>query len=192
VDAAGEAYITGITNSGRFPILRALQPKYAGQTSDALNGDAFLVKLAADGKSLKFSTFIGGSRDDWGNGIAVDSRGNAYVTGETDSADFPTLHAFQARFVGGRCVSLDGPYPCADAFVAAVNVTGQLRYSSFIAGDSVDTGTSVAVDGPGNAYIVGNTDSTDFPTADPFQETKGGGDSHESNAFVMKVSPGGL
>ncbi len=126
---------------------------------------------------LVYSTYLGGSGDDQGNGIAVDSSGSAYVTGQTVSTNFPTSSPLQAVFGGGP-----------DAFVAKLNPTGSaLVYSTYLGGSGEDFGYGIAVDSAGNAYVTGFTSSTDFPTANPLQAVNDG----DGNAFVAKLNPGG-
>ena len=114
-----------------------------------------MTKLNAAGTALVYSTYLGGSNEDQGLGIAVDSAGNAYVTGETVSTNFPTtLGAFQT--------TLGGP---GEAFVTKLNAVGTaLAYSTYLGGNSGDVGNGIAVDSAGNAYVTGETFSTNFPT----------------------------
>ena len=127
---------------------------------------------------LIYSTYLGDSGDDHGRGIAVDASGNAYVTGRADSSNFTTASAFQAAFGGGS----------DDVFVAKLNAAGSaLVYSTYLGGNSTDIGNDIAIDGSGNAYLTGNTNSTNFPTASPFQAAKGGG----TDAFVTKLNAAG-
>ena len=161
VDASGNAYVTGSTGSTDFPTGSPFQPANAGGDSN----DAFVTKLNAAGNALVYSTYLGGSANDFGNGIAVDASGNAYVTGSTDSTDFPTASLIQAAHGGDF-----------DAFVAKLNAAGNaLVYSTYLGGIGTDFGFGVAVDAASNAYVTGTTSSTDFPTASPFQPNKGGG-----------------
>jgi hypothetical protein len=140
------------------------------------------------GSQLVFSTFLGGSLGDGTSGIAVDSAGHAYVTGSTDSDDFPVSSgAFQQshtpcpRFICESCL-------CEDAFVTKFNSKGTgIVYSTFIGGLSCDVGFGIAVDPSGNAYITGSTTSPNFPLANPIQESFGG----FRDAFVAKINPTG-
>ena len=147
-----------------------------------------MAKLNSAGSALVYSTYLGGSVSDAGSGIAVDSSGNAYVTGTTGSTDFPTANPLQATYGGG----------VYDAFVAKLNPAGSaLVYSTFLGGSNSDSGQGIAVDFSGNAYVTGHTYSTDFPTANPLQATCGGctpaGTIGEDigDAFVAKISTGG-
>jgi uncharacterized protein (TIGR03437 family) len=176
VDSSGNAYVTGSTQSNNFPTANAFQAAYGGGTYDA-----FVTKLNASGSALVYSTFLGGSGgDDWALGIAVDSSGNAYVTGSTQSANFPTANAFQAAFRGS-----------ADAFVTKLNADGSaLVYSTFL-GDGSE-GYGIDVDSSGNAYVTGRTKSSNFPTANAFQAAIGGGSgTFPGDAFVTKFNAAG-
>ena len=127
----------------------------------AYNGgaqDAFVVKLNVSGTALLYATFLGGSSNDYGSGIAVDGSGNAYVTGDTNSTDFPAASGpgYDTTFNGGYL----------DAFVVKLNASGMaLLYATFLGGSGDDCGNGIAVDGSGNAYVTGYTTSTDFPAA---------------------------
>lgn len=173
VDGAGNAYATGVTISTDFPVTPG-----AFQTTSGGGGDAFVSKLNSAGSALVYSTYVGGSGNDYGVGIAVDSAGNAYVTGLTLSTDFPTANAIQPTYNGGA----------EDAFVTKLNATGSaLVYSTYVGGTGEDSGFGIAVDAAGNAYIVGRTDSTDFPVANAFQPTNHG----YLDAFVTKINAAG-
>jgi hypothetical protein len=172
VDSVGNAYVTGQTYSTNFPTKNPLQPNYGG------NGDVFAAKINPEGSALVYSTYLGGSGDEWGNGIAVDSAGNAYVAGNTNSTNFPTVNPLQPNYGGGN----------DDAFVAKINPTGSaLVYSTYLGGSGDDGGFGIAVDSAGNAYVTGYTMSTNFPTESPFQKRKDG----SGDAFVSKLNPTG-
>jgi hypothetical protein len=173
VDAQGNAYVTGSTTSLNFPLTAAtLQPALAG------GSDAFVTKLGPAGNALVFSTYLGGGGDDVANGIAVHpSDSTVYVTGSTDSIDFPTLSPLQAQLAGGL-----------DAFVTKLAATGgTLVYSTYLGGTGDDASQAIAVDGDGIAYITGATESPAFPTAAPIQNAAGLVD-----AFVTQVADGGI
>jgi hypothetical protein len=176
VDAAGNAYVTGHTASTNFPTTPgAFQTTFGGGF-----GDAFVSKLNAAGSALLYSTYLGGSTDDLGSGIAIDASGDAYVTGHTDSSNFPTTAgAFQTTSGG-----------FTDAFVSKLNTVGSaLLYSTYLGGSDGELGNSIAVDASGNAYVTGQTNSTNFPiTAGAFQTTIGGGG---LDAFVSKLNAAG-
>jgi hypothetical protein len=170
VDAKGNAYLTGDTLSSDFPTEQAFQPANAGLF------DAFVTKLSRDGDELVYSTYLGGSGDDFGNLIVVDAKANGYVTGYTDSSDFPTEQAFQPANAGGF-----------DAYVTKLSRDGdELVYSTYLGGSGFDEGFAIAVDGKGNAFVTGGTDSSDFPTEHPFQSASAGFD-----PFVSKLSRNG-
>ncbi len=165
VDAAGNAYVTGYTDSTNFP--RNVGLAHAG------GKDVFVAKVQLDGTALEYSGFIGGSGDDWGTGIAVDAAGNAYVTGYTDSTDFPRNVGL--AHAGGK-----------DVFVAKVQPDGTaLVFSGFIGGSGDDNAYGIAVDAAGNAYVTGYTDSTDFP------RTAGPAHAGGTEVFAAKVLPDG-
>ncbi len=172
VDSPGNAYVTGITCSSNFPTASPFQAAPGGGC------DAFVTKLNPAGSGLVYSTYLGGSDYDQGNGIAVDSAGNAYVAGSTTSINFPTTTGgFQQTYGGGS----------RDAFVAKLNPAGSaLVYSTYLGGSDGDGGQGIAVDAAGNAYVAGRTLSTNFPTTlGAFQTTIGGA----SDAFVTKLNP---
>jgi hypothetical protein len=172
VDSSGDAYVTGSTTSSNFPTVAPFQASNGGGSSF---GDAFVAKLNASGSALVYSTYLGGSGEDQGRGIAADSSGNAYVAGATASTNFPTSNAIQAANGGSN-----------DAFMTKLSANGSsLLYSTYLGGNGGDQAQGVAVDGSGNAYVVGFTGSTNFPTANPFQPSTGGG---IRDAFVAKIS----
>jgi hypothetical protein len=177
VDAVGNAYVTGDTFSTNFPTSNALQPAPGGPPAFV---DAFVAKISPSGSALLYSTYLGGSGFDRGNGIAVDGAGNAYVTGLTGSLNFPTMNPLQPANHAG----IDG-----NAFVAKINAAGTaLVYSTYLGGSGGDQGQGIAVDGSGNAYVTGYTGSTDFPTASPLQASNGG----SRTSFVTKINATGL
>jgi hypothetical protein len=175
VDAGGNAYLTGATNSVDFPTTAGAFQRTDGGGSY----DAFVTKVNLTGSALAYSTYLGGDGEDFGSGIALDSSGNAYATGTTDSATFPTTPgAFQPTNGGGD----------SDAFLSKINPTGSgLVYSTYLGGAAEDDGNDVAVDAQGNAYVTGTTASANFPAVNPVQPTLGGG----FDAFVTKVNPAG-
>ncbi len=173
VDASGNAYVMGETRSAGYDVTAG-----SFQTTNGGNYDVFVTKLNATGTALVYSTYIGGSSDDYGRGIAVDASGNAYVTGYTYSTDYDvTAGAFQTTNGGS-----------SDVFVTKLNATGTaLVYSTYIGGSTEDRGYGIAVDASGNAYVTGWTNSTNYDvTAGAFQTTNGGG----SDVFVTKLCPG--
>ena len=181
IDATGNAYVTGSTNSDNFPSVNAQQPG-PFRPEDL---DAFVAKFPATGAPLTYSTRLGGGNDDRGLAIAVDAQGAAYVTGETLSPGFPTVRPIQASS-GGSATGVAGAF--ADAFVTKYNPNGSaLVYSTFLGGSDFDQGTAITVDAQGAAYVAGNTNSPNFPTAGPLQATKG----NDPDAFVTKIDPQG-
>ncbi|MCG8539988.1 MAG: SBBP repeat-containing protein [Clostridia bacterium] len=185
IDNMGSAYITGETSSSDFPVtLGAFQ-----ENNLSMNGEpsAFAAKLSPDGTQLIYSTFLGGSDDDEGTDIDIDIRGNAYITGETDSPDFPvTSNAFQQNLPS----IVEGPN---SVFVTKLNIDGSsLIYSTFLGGSGNDEGLGIAVDDMGSAYVTGNTSSPDFPvTLGAFQENFSIIIPNLSSAFVTKLNPDG-
>ena len=178
VDSGGNAYITGRTYSFNFPVTIS-----SFDTTYANSSDVFVTKLNAAASDLVYSTFLGGNSDDSGFGIVVDSTGQAYVTGSTSSNDYPTtLGAYQPTARGG-----------SDGFVTKLNSAGTaLLYSTYLGGASYDQAFSIAVDLTGNAYLTGNTISTNFPTTPgAFQTTNAGGASSVGDAFIAKLNTTG-
>ncbi|MFB3895065.1 MAG: SBBP repeat-containing protein [bacterium] len=151
VDGSGCAYVTGYTESNHFPTTPgAFDTSYNG------NGDIFITKLKTNGTALVYSTYFGGAKPDNGYGIAVDNSGNIYITGETESHDFPTTpSAFDTSF--------NGVY--RDAYVSKLNANGTgLVYSTYLGGTDDDGCNTIVLDSSGNAFVVGYTLSTDYPT----------------------------
>jgi hypothetical protein len=173
VDAGGNAYVTGVTQSTNFPTtLGAFQTTFGGDV------DAFVTKLNPTGSALVYSTYLGGSSFENGYGIAVDSVGS-YVTGETCSSNFPaTIGAFQTALLGS-----------CDAFVTKLNAAGNgLIYSTYLGGSSSETAYGIAVDSVGSAYVTGTTCSNNFPTTTgAFQTARPG----VCPAFVTKLNSAG-
>jgi hypothetical protein len=184
VDSAGSVVVTGFTASADFPTTGTLQSVHAGRY------DAFVTKLEPAGSSLVYSTYWGGSADDYGTSIALDPAGNAYATGYTNSPDFPTASALQATSGGGTCGTPPSIEACFDAYVVKVNADGsQLIYSTYLGGSGGDYGRGLAVDASGDAYVTGLTTSTDFPVTAGALQITGGGTSVD--AFVTKLDPTG-
>jgi hypothetical protein len=151
IDKSGHAFVTGKTASNNFPE-NAFPDK-----GDSSGYDAFIIKLNKTGLSLPYSVVIGGYGDEWGNGIDIDSEGNAYITGQTNSNDFPvTSGAYDTNYYN------DGFY---DVFILKLNPTGaKFIYSTFLGGSYDDQGYDIVVDPFGNAFITGYTFYADFPT----------------------------
>jgi uncharacterized repeat protein (TIGR01451 family) len=174
LDSSGNnAYVVGQTASNNFPVLNPAQPASGG------NFDAFIAKVSNAGAKV-YATYLGGSGDDRGTGIAVNSSGSAYVTGFTSSTNFPTVSPLQIANGGG-----------ADAFVAKLNSAGSaFLYSTYLGGSANESTAStvtstnpIALDASSNAYVTGYTSSTNFPTAAPLQAANAGG----QDAFIAKI-----
>jgi hypothetical protein len=175
VDAVGNTYVAGSTESANFPVVNALQPQLKGAT------DAFVARIGADGTTLKYATYLGGSGLDVATGIALDASGSIYVTGFTNSTDFPVTPGVMQTQLRGKLF---------DAFVAKISPSGALLYSTYLGGHYVDAANSIAVDDAGNAHVTGYTCSYDFPTKSAFQPfLKGGppGCFAGQDAFVAKL-----
>ena len=181
VDADGNAYVTGITESSDSPFTSVNEgfPVTPGAFQIKGSFDAFVSKLNATGSALVFSTYLGGSAGvDRGWAIALDGSGNAYVTGDTASSNFPISNSIQATYGGGS----------SDAFVTKLNATGSgLVYSTFLGGNLTDEGRGLAANRSGDAHVTGNTSSGNFPTANPVQVNNGGGINNHDDAFVLKI-----
>ncbi len=173
IDSAGHAFVTGGTQSSDFPAS-------TGAFDNTLGGarDGFVTKLDASGANLDFSTYLGGTNLDSGEGIAVDSSGYAFVAGYTSSADFPTSAGVFGTTIGGG----------GDGFVTRFDTAGMnLGWSSYLGGSYADYVTAVAIDSSSNAYVTGYTYSPDFPTSTgAFDTTYGGG----YDIFVTRVAAG--
>ena len=158
VDSSGSAYVTGIVDSTDFPVVNAMQPKLGARS------DAFVTKFDPSGSALVYSTYLGGGSVDDAYAVAIDQTGNAYVTGRTNSSDFPLTNAIQAtRFA-------------FDMFVTEINAAGSARlFSTFIGGTGSESGRGIAVDSVGNIHIAGESTSTDFPVVNAVQGANGGG-----------------
>ncbi|MGZ4899470.1 MAG: DUF7948 domain-containing protein [Candidatus Angelobacter sp.] len=182
VDLLGNAFVTGSTSSADFPTT-------AGSAQSVFPGGiaAFVSKLSSSGSHLVYSTFLGGGVSDQGGAIAVDSAGNAFVTGTTDSVNFPVKNAFQPR------CAVSSTARCLNAFVSKLSPTGQLLYSTFLGGPLgpsllAGEGTGIAVTPDGKAYVVGRTSSKSFPTTQTaFQRVLQG----TLSGFVTRLDSGG-
>jgi len=181
VDATGHAYVTGSTGSGDFPIVAgSYQTVDPGLVNANPTGVAFITKFHHDGSGLIYSTFLGGTGGDSATAIALDSAGNAYVTGNTLSTDFPvTPGAYETT------VNSPGSY---NSFVTKLNPTGtNLIYSTYILDNTGATG--IAVDSSGHAYVTGSTGSKNFPvSSNAFQKTN---HALYGTGFVVKLSKAG-
>jgi len=174
VDAAGSAYVVGVTGSVDFPTTTGTYD------AESNNGDAFVTKLDPTGTVLIYSTFLGGNGYDEGQAIALDSTGNAHITGRTSSNDFPvTTGAFDAGFNGGNW----------DVFVTKLDLAGAtLVYSTFLGGGDFDFSEAISVDASGNAYVTGYTESGDYPVTPGAHDSTLSG---PSDGFVTRVEANG-
>ena len=158
VDAAGAAYVVGTTFSTDFPTVAPLQAQLAGER------DVFVSKLTPDGQALVYATYLGGSAQDEGHGLAVDARGQVVLTGHTYSTDYPVVKPAQASLAGR-----------ADILISQLDAAGAtLLASTYVGGRGVDQGRGLTLDAQGHAYVTGSTASADFPlTANAAQRTPG-------------------
>ena len=171
VSSAGNAYVTGYTSSTDFPTKNAEQAFFTSYSA------IFVAELAADGSSLVYSSYLGGSDYDYPYSIAVDSTGAAYVTGLTESSDFPVMNALYSSLNGAE-----------DAFVTKFSPAGSaLVYSTYLGGSGSDYALGIAVDSGHNAYVAGSTESSDFPTTSGAYQTASGG----ACSFVAKLNAAG-
>jgi hypothetical protein len=167
VDSAGDAYITGFTDSTNFPNPHAIYPSIGGTfdvSFKAFPTDAFVAELNPDGSDLVYSTYLGGSDAEVAGGIAVDPSGSAYVTGYTVSTNFPTTNALVFQLTGTTNARLDRLAGSRDAFVTKIASNGDaLVYSTYLGGTNNDEGQGIVADAAGFAYVTGYTSSTNFP-----------------------------
>src|SRR5215210_2500305 len=196
LDDEGNVYVTGRTESEDFPTVNALQPEINGT---GCNGrpchDAYVTKLDPDG-AVVYSTYLGGTLNEEALGIAVDGEGSAYVAGNTDSRDLPTVSAFQPEFGSPPC---PGDLPCElDVFVSKLSPDGGvLAYSTYLGGEAGDTTAGLAVTDDGTAFVTGTTRSPDFPVQRGVQGQIAGEacgpppGSPCTDAFVTALSPDG-
>jgi hypothetical protein len=172
VDKAGDVYVSGSTDSIDFPTVNPLQASNRG------GYDAFVFKLNSTGSALIYSTYLGGQKNDYGNGIGVDSMNNAHIAGETFSIDFPKKSQLQ-NYNAGQ----------SDAFISMLNPEGSgLVYSTFLGGSLADSAQSIAVDSTGNDYVAGSTQSINFRMSSPLQPAYRGG----QDVFIAKISSTGV
>jgi hypothetical protein len=184
VDSTGSAYVTGYTNSVNFPTTSGAYQTTCGGGCSGTSVDAFVSKLDPTGSFLVYSTYLGGSGNDYGNGIALDPSGNAYIAGQTFSTDFPTTPgALKTKCGTDNCAS-------GYAFVTKLNSAGSaLVYSTYLGGVGKNQGNAVALDASNNAYITGYTQSLTFPTTPGAFQTVC--KCAQSVAFVTKLNANG-
>jgi uncharacterized repeat protein (TIGR01451 family) len=189
VDGNGSAYVTGSTATSDFP---TTPYAFQGTNHSTSGSNAFVAKFSLDGSTLLYSTYLGGSGGETAYGVAVDSAGDAYVTGTTRSTDFPTVSPFQAT---GHWNTF---FCCSNtSFVTKLNATGTgLVYSTYLGsgtggGEVGDVARGIVVDGSGNAYVTGYTDSADFPTANAIQPTNHSRSDPATNGFVTEFNASG-
>jgi uncharacterized protein (TIGR03437 family) len=158
-DGAGNAFLVGATDSLNFPTTSGV-----AQATKGGRLDLFVAKLNSTGNGLVYSSYVGGSDDEVAGGVVIDGSGNAYITGQTLSANFPVRNAVQGTLRG-----------TSDAFLVKLNATGSSTvYSTFLGGTGREAGFGVAVDGSGAAYLTGIVYSNDFPTVNAIQTSIGG------------------
>jgi len=179
LDGEGNICLVGGANSSDFPILNAFQSNFAGP-SNARDGDAFLLKLKPDGSGLISSTFLGGTHWDKATGVALDSVGNIYVTGETSSRDFPLMNPFDD--------TKDNADFSPDVFVSKFNPeASQLIYSTYLGGNDRDEDPRIAIDSQAQAFVAGKTFSRDFPIRNAYFSRS----NHVDDGFIATLNPQG-
>jgi hypothetical protein len=172
VDASGDAYVVGYTQASNFPTTAG-----AFQVTAGGGYDAFVTKFNASGSALVYSTYLRGSSAEQATGIAIDSSGDAYVSGWTSSSNFPVAGGYQMTEGGGK-----------DAFAVELNSSGSGEvFGTFLGGSADDQANGIAIDGMGDIYVAGSTASTNFPTLNAYQSAPAGG----TDGFVCEFAPGG-
>jgi len=176
IDSGGAAYITGSTTSINFPVVNAFQPTIAGL------GDAYVAKINETGSSISWATYLGGSGNDTGQGIALGATGEIFIAGGTTSNNFPVNNPVQASLNGAQ-----------DAYIVRMKIDGSaIDFSTYLGGAGAEIAAAIAVDAAGAAYVTGLTNSVDFPTISAVQSTIGGSPPFSSiDAFVTKLNTGG-
>ncbi len=204
VDGAGNVYVAGSSSSRNLAVTPGVvQTAYAGETFDDWTGDVFVAKYTTTGE-LAYLTYLGGNADDVALSLKADAAGSVYLTGYTNSNNFPVTSGVPQSGFGGR--GGNGCFPLGDAFVAKLNPSGsQLIYSTFLGGSQDDAGTAITIDPDGNAYVAGLTRSANFPTTmgafhTSFQGAggqpgipycNGAPKLNTGDAFVAKLNPSG-
>lgn len=184
VDGSANIYISGETASTDLPTTPGVVQPTCGTDAHCNTGasgpldDAFIASVEASLAGYNYVTYYGGSNADDGFAVAADAGGDAFITGATSSSDFPTVSPYQSAL---------GASGAQNAFVVELNPSGShALYSSYLGGSGTDMGLAIDVDGAGNAYVTGQTGSSDFPTVDPLQTSLSG----NTDAFVSVLSPG--
>ena len=174
VDDDSAVYVAGLTDSPNLPVRNAFQPRFQSppcQGDLPCPYDAFVTKLAPTGNRILYSTYLGGHGGDLARGIDVDDDHNAYITGSTQSPDFPKVRAFQNTMRGEACGPPPGE-PCRQAFLTKLTPSGSTAaYSTYLGGREHDDAYGVAVDRHHRAHVTGATQSPDFPTRNALQPT---------------------
>ena len=175
VDSTGNAYVTGSTTSKNFPVTAGVFQRECKLKNDGSCASAFVTKLNADGSRALYSSYLGGHGSQSGQGIALNSSGNAFVAGQTDAKDFPTTAGTVQPVAAGA----------ADAFIAQFSSSGShLNFSTFLGGSGADGGNAIALDSFANVFVTGRTESANFPVKNAFQPHCSG-----ACSFVSKLSP---
>jgi uncharacterized protein (TIGR03437 family) len=174
VDAAGNAYLTGSTTAFDFPVKNAAQPQFGGGFNDA-----YVLKFSPDGRTILYSTYLGGNNEDEAYGLAINAAGEAYVAGFSFSSDYPVVQAFQPRKGAG-----------ADGILTRLSADGKsLLSSTFLGGDYLDFIKGIALDSGGSIYLIGGTSSDDFPLKNPLQAILPAVPGIRVSTFVTKLTP---
>jgi hypothetical protein len=183
VDSQGALYAAGETSSTDFPVPGGYQTTFGGSGANPFPGDAFCLKLAADGGSITWSTFLGGNNDDICEHVAVDSQGSAYLAGHTASPNFPIANPYQGTFAGGSY----------DAFCTKVSPQGSsLIFSTYFGGTGIEVTSGIGLDSSGDVFFCGYTQSLDYPVSNPFQATYQGGTPVNNDGFITMLNAGGI
>lgn len=184
IDPQGNILVTGYTFAADFPTKDAMQPAKRGLDNFT---DAFVTKLTPQGDALVYSTYLGGDAWEEGHSLAVDGAGNAYVVGMTNSPDnFPISADAPQPTLRGICSGGSASRTCYDGFATKLTAAGALMWSTFLGGTDDDQANGVVVDGNGNVYVVGSTESSGFPTTTGVVQAN---KSLSDDAFVLKIVP---
>jgi hypothetical protein len=189
VDAQGNAYVVGQTAASNFPVVGGFQKRYGGGRASLTPGDAFIARLDGSGR-IRYSSYLGGGGDDEALSVAVDTAHDIYVTGWTDSANFPVKDAIQPGFTGTSCYSGRLAGPCSDAFATRITSGGQLSWSTYLGGSGTDYGNGIAISSGEAVYVAGTTSSQDWPTVHAFEARSPDTQLGALNAFIVKLVAG--